>query len=57
MCMAIDIDQDRYNKLADWAESADRDIHPERGETSTVATRSSRELIRRAATHDEQRVR
>lgn len=55
--MAIDIDQDRYNKLADWAESADRDIHPERGETSTVATRSSRELIRRAATHDEQRVR
>ncbi|MGB3484148.1 MAG: hypothetical protein WBB07_18275 [Mycobacterium sp.] len=56
--MAIDIDQDRYNKLADWAESADRDIHPERGETSTAATRSSRELIPPGPhTHDEQRAR
>ena len=53
----MNIDQDRYNKLADWAESTDRGIHPERGETSAAATRSSRELIRRAATHDEQRVR
>ena len=45
----MNIDQeDRYNKLADWAESADRGIHPERGETGTEATRSSRELIRRA---------
>ncbi|WP_099040018.1 CopG family ribbon-helix-helix protein [Mycobacterium neglectum] len=44
----MNIDQDRYNKLADWAEGADRGIHPERGETSTAATRSSRELIRRA---------
>lgn len=44
----MNTDQDRYNKLADWAQSDDRDIHPERGETGSTATQSSRELIRRA---------
>lgn len=44
----MNIDQDRYNKLADWAESDEREIDPTRGETGRTAVQSSRELIRRA---------
>lgn len=44
----MNIDQDRYNKLADWAESDEREIDPTRGETGRAAVQSSRELIRRA---------
>ncbi|MDV3130376.1 MULTISPECIES: hypothetical protein [Mycobacteriaceae] len=44
----MNIDQDRYNKLADWAENDEREIDPTRGETGRAAVESSRELIRRA---------
>ncbi len=43
------IDQDHYNALADWAESDDHDIHPERGQTGDAAAKTSRNIIRRAA--------
>lgn len=42
-------DQDRYNKLADWAESDDREIHPDRGSAGEQAQERSREILRRAA--------
>ena len=42
------IDQDRYDKLADWAESDDREIHPEKGESGAASQTATRELLRRA---------
>lgn len=51
----MNIDQDRYNKLADWAESDEREIDPTRGETGRTAVQSSRELIRRARRTAERR--
>jgi hypothetical protein len=44
----MNIDQNHYHRLADWAESDQPRIHPERGETGTTATEASRELLRRA---------
>jgi hypothetical protein len=43
-----DIDQTRYNKLAAWAESDNRDIHPDRALHGAKAAEASRELLRRA---------
>lgn len=42
------IDQSRYDKLADWAESDDRDIHPERGSAGAASQAAAREMLRRA---------
>lgn len=42
------IDQDRYNQLADWAESDAPAIHPDRGQTGQAAVDAGRELLRRA---------
>ncbi|MGH3560803.1 MAG: ribbon-helix-helix protein, CopG family [Mycobacterium sp.] len=42
------IDQERYHKLAEWAESDDRDIHPDRALRGQRAAQASRELLRRA---------
>lgn len=42
------IDQKRYHKLAEWAESDDRDIHPDRALHGQRAAEASRELLRRA---------
>jgi hypothetical protein len=44
----VSTDQDRYNKLADWAESDEREIHPERGESGPASQAATRELLRRA---------
>ena len=42
------IDQDRYNKLADWAENDEREIHPEKGESGAASQTATQELLRRA---------
>lgn len=42
------IDQDRYNRLADWAESDTPEIHPHNGETGAAAADHGRAAIRRA---------
>ena len=42
------IDQSRYDKLADWAESDARDIHPERGSAGAASQAAAREMLRRA---------
>ncbi|GAT07608.1 ribbon-helix-helix protein, CopG family [Mycolicibacterium novocastrense] len=42
------IDQERYHKLAEWAESGDREIHPDRALRGRQAAEASRELLRRA---------
>jgi Ribbon-helix-helix protein, copG family len=42
------IDQERYHKLAEWAESDDREIHPDRALRGRKAAEASRELLRRA---------
>ncbi|CCK64153.1 ribbon-helix-helix protein, CopG family [Mycobacterium canetti] len=42
------INQKRYHKLAEWAESDNRDIHPEKALRGREATEASRELLRRA---------
>lgn len=41
-------DQSRYDKLADWAESDDRDIHPDRGDSGAASQDAAREMLRRA---------
>jgi prevent-host-death family protein len=43
-----DIDQTQYDKLAAWAGSDDRDIHPDRALHGAKAAETSRELLRRA---------
>ena len=43
-----DIDQDRYNALADWAESDDRELHPEQGASGPQSRDAARDLLRRA---------
>lgn len=45
----MEIDQSRYDKLADWAESDEREIHPKKGQSGAESQRATRELLRRAA--------
>jgi hypothetical protein len=42
------IDQQRYHELAEWAESPDRELHPEKALRGRQAAEASRELLRRA---------
>jgi hypothetical protein len=42
------IDQNHYDKLADWAESDAPAIHPDRGSTGAAAADASRDILRRA---------
>lgn len=44
----MSIDQNHYNKLADWAESDEREIHPENGESGAVSQGATQELLRHA---------
>lgn len=46
--MSDNIDQQRYHKLAEWAESDAPQIHPERALRGADAAEASRELLRRA---------
>jgi predicted transcriptional regulator len=43
-----DINQEHYQRLAEWAESDDREIHPDRALRGRRAAEASRELLRRA---------
>lgn len=43
-----DINQEHYRKLAEWAESDDREIHPDRALHGRPAAEASRELLRQA---------
>jgi hypothetical protein len=42
------IDQQHYHELAEWAESDDRELHPEKALRGRQAAEASRELLRRA---------
>jgi hypothetical protein len=42
------IDQERYHELAEWAESHEREIHPDKALYQRQAAEASRELLRRA---------
>lgn len=43
-----DTNQEHYQRLAEWAESDDREIHPDRALRGRRAAEASRELLRRA---------
>jgi hypothetical protein len=45
----MNIDQDRYNALADWAESDKPEIHLEDAQSGPESREATRELLRRAA--------
>lgn len=44
----MNIDQDRYNALADWAESDTPEIHPENSQSGPESQEATREILRRA---------
>ena len=44
----MSIDQNHYDKLADWAESDEREIHPDKGQSGAQSKAATRELLRRA---------